>query len=239
MKIISWNCNMAFRKKYLHVTSMNPDLLVIQECEHEQKLKKALEGSGFNKIYWIGKNPNKGLGVISRNNIEIETMEIYNPEFEYVLPIKISTKKSTLNLFAIWAMPHESDRKKDYVGQVWAAINYYKKLLDHTSILIGDFNSNAIWDKQGKEGNHSDVVEYLNKRDIKSLYHKEYKVAHGEELDPTIYLLKNLKKPYHLDYCFASANLIGGKTSIEVGKHKDWLKLSDHMPLIIEGLNFD
>ena len=36
-----------------------------------------------------------------------------------------------------------------YIGQVWGAINYYKTILQENSILMGDFNSNRIWD--GKE----------------------------------------------------------------------------------------
>ena len=238
MKIISWNCNMAFRKKYEYVTAIGTDLLVIQECEHKQILEKALDLEAYNDIIWIGNNKNKGLGVISFNDYYLEQLDVYNEAYKYVLPLKLSKERNSINVLAIWAMPHEKDRKKDYVGQVWGAINYYKHLFDGPTILVGDFNSNAIWNAQRKEGNHTDVVNFLAAKKILSLYHNENKVEHGEEKDPTIYLLKNLKKPYHLDYCFASSKLIGNKTSIEVGKHKDWLKLSDHMPLLINGLKF-
>ena len=46
-----------------------------------------------------------------------------------------------------------------------------------------------------------------------------------------------MKKPYHLDYCFASENLIRSNTKIAIGKYDDWIKLSDHMPVVIENLN--
>ena len=227
---------MAFRKKYESLISMKPDLLVIQECENESKLQKALDQIDYHQIIWYGKNPNKGVAVISFNNIKIELSPDHNPEYEYVIPIKVKVGRRKINLFAIWAMPHKTDRKKNYVGQIWGAINYYKTELKKNSILIGDFNSNAFWDDKYKIGNHSQVVQFLNERKIYSLYHRQENLNHGDEKDPTIYLLKQKTKPYHLDYCFASSKLISEKTTCEIGKHDDWIKLSDHMPVVVKGL---
>ena len=227
---------MAFRKKIHALMAFEPDLIVIQECENEHKLSKALEDINYNQVIWHGKNPNKGLAAISFNDVQIKTQKDYNKEFEYVIPIALKHQGSKINLFNIWAMPHHSTRSKDYVGQVWGAINFYKSKLNKPSLLIGDFNSNAIWDKKRKEGNHNDVVQYLAKRKIDSLYHLRTKQAHGSEKEPTLYLLKNNKKPYHLDYCFASSELINSKTTLVVGRHDDWIKLSDHMPLIISNI---
>ena len=237
MRVITWNCNMAFRKKYERIIQMEPDLLVLQECEHKEKLEKALEHSDYNQIIWYGENPHKGIAAITFNKLSIELADDHNPEYQYVLPLILRKGRKRYNLFVIWAMPHKTERKKDYVGQIHGAVHYYSDKLKQPSILIGDFNSNAIWDKKRRGNNHSDVVDFLNERKIKSLYHLQNKVVHGEEPDPTIYLLKNKKKPYHLDYCFTSENLINPSTQITIGKHKDWIKLSDHMPLLIEMLD--
>ena len=227
---------MAFRKKYEKVMDLNPDLLVIQEAENDTKLKKHLGSINYNQLIWYGNNPNKGVAILSFNKIEIEINSNHNPAFDYIIPLKLKANKKEINLFAIWAMPHKTERKKDYVGQIWGAINYYKKELEKDSILIGDFNSNTFWDKKSRVGNHTDVVNFLNKKNIQSLYHEKFELPHGQEKDPTLYLLKKLAKPYHIDYCFASKNLWTNKTTCEIGLYKDWIKLSDHMPIIIENL---
>lgn len=235
-KIISWNCNMAFRNKFKSVIELNPDLLVIQECESKPKLEKHLEAVNYNQLIWYGDNPHKGVAVLSFNALDISLNKNHNPEYQYVIPLTLNSDKKKINLFCLWAMPHKTERAKNYVGQVWGAIHYYEQLLNQESILIGDFNSNAIWDKKKRIGNHTNVVRFLNQKNIYSMYHQKLKSNHGEEKDPTLFLLKNKLKPYHMDYCFASKSLYTMATTIEIGKYEDWIKLSDHMPLIIDNL---
>ncbi len=236
LKIISWNCNMAFRKKYEKVVALKPDLLVIQECENGIKLQSHLESIDYNQLIWYGNNPNKGVAILSFNDLKIEINPNHNPEFEYIIPVDLYLGKRKINLFCIWAMPHKTVRAKRYVGQIWGAINYYEKDLNDDSILIGDFNSNAIWDEKKRVGNHTDVVNFLDKKNIKSIYHNNSGIKHGEEKDPTLFLLKNKEKPYHIDYCFLSNALFSKQTTIEIGKYKEWIKLSDHMPLIVNNV---
>ncbi len=237
MKIISWNCNMAFRKKYVPILKLKPDLLILQECENGDKLRESIKDIPFNQLIWHGNNQHKGVAAISFNETTITKTDNHHLDFEYVIPLKIKTHNAEINLFSVWAMPHKSDRQKNYVGQVWGAINHYSNELNKKTIIIGDLNSNAIWDKKYRVGNHSDVVAFLSKRNIHSIYHRQEKEKHGKEKQPTFYLTKKLEKPYHLDYCFATEELINNNTSIRVGKYKQWIELSDHMPIIIEHLN--
>ena len=75
-KIITWNCNMAFRKKAGLILSYQPDILVIPECEHPDKLK-FMEGIPEpTDILWFGTNVNKGLGIFSYSNFRFNYIRL-------------------------------------------------------------------------------------------------------------------------------------------------------------------
>jgi len=227
---------MAFRKKYESIIAYNPDVLIIQESENKKKLELALEKTNYTDLLWYGNNPHKGIAIISYNNFRVSLKKEFRTDFKYVIPIKLKTENHTYNMFCIWAMPNKADKTKGYVGQIWSAINHYHKDINENCILVGDFNSNKMWDYIKRNGNHSDVVNFLNKRRIISIYHHLRKIEHGDEKEPTLYLLKKKEKPYHIDYCFASENLINNETTISIGNYENWITLSDHMPIIIDNL---
>lgn len=135
MKIVSWNCKMAYRKKAESLLKYHPDLAVIPECEYMAE--------NTTKNLWFGDNRNKGLGIFSYSDFELELHEEYNPSFKYVIPIKV-IGPFEFNLFAIWAMNDPKELRKRYIGQVYSAITHYKILLDEPTVIIGDFNWNAI-----------------------------------------------------------------------------------------------
>ena len=160
-------------------------------------------------------------------------MDCHNPDFRNVLPISVSKGKTDFILFAIWAN-NPQDKDGQYVTQVWKAVNYYQNLLsENNCILIGDFNSNTIWDRPRREGNHSAVVSKLAEKNIFSTYHKFFNQEQGKEMHPTLFLYRHENKPYHLDYCFASNNFMNVLESVEVGTYNDWKMHSDHKPLIV------
>jgi len=233
MKIITWNCNMAYRRKASLMLMHKPDIVIVPECENPEKLKFESEASLPSDIFWFGNNQNKGLGVFSYSNYKFQLDDTHNANFRTVLPLIVSGRKQEFTLFAVWANnPH--DKGHQYVGQVWKAINYYSGLLKNKkTILVGDFNSNTNWDKPRREGNHSTVVDFLASKGIHSTYHKFFNQHQGEEKHKTLFMYRHKDKSYHIDYCFASGDLIKKLASVEVGKHSDWCKHSDHTPLIV------
>ena len=234
MRLITWNCQMAFRKKWPTLMVYQPDIMVIQECEQLAKYKESERIPGVSDFLWVGDNVNKGVAVISFNGIKLERAEEYIPDFKYIVPVNVMSEVK-MKLWAVWAMPVKNNRAASYVGQVWQAVNYYASYLrHHDTILTGDFNSNAIWDNQRKNGNHTMVVEFLRQFGIESLYHWQSGEKPGEESQPTFFLTKNREKPFHLDYCFLSSDLIDRDAKMAVGKVKDWIHLSDHVPLIVD-----
>jgi len=233
MKIITWNCNMAFRKKADLILSYQPDILIIPECEHPDKLIFRNDTAKPTDSLWFGKNLNKGIGIFSYTGFRFKVLKNYNEDLQLVIPILVSSKEFQFKLFAIWAN-NPKDKGFEYVGQVWKALNFYSGLLKNKkTMLVGDFNSNTIWDKPKREGNHSTVVELLAKNGIHSTYHKFYNQTQGKEKHNTLFMYRHKDKPYHLDYCFASDDYIKKLINVEVGRHAKWCKHSDHTPLIV------
>lgn len=233
MKIVTWNCNMVYRRKASLVLAYKPDIVVVPECEHPDKLKFETGTPLPNNVFWFGSNPHKGLGVFSYSNYKLQLSDIHNPAFRTILPLTIKNEKLQFTLFAIWANNPE-DRGFQYIGQVWKAINFYSDLLkNERTILVGDFNSNTIWDKPRREGNHSTVVEFLANKGIHSVYHKFFNQIQGKEKHDTLFMYRHKDKSYHIDYCFASDDFINKLSAIEIGRYKKWCKHSDHTPLFV------
>lgn len=163
MRIIEWNCQGAFRNKNEKILTLQPDLLIILECESAEKLKFGKETPIPNDFYWYSKGK-KGVGIFSYSDYKIKSLKLFNPNFDYVVPLLVYNETNTFLVFAIWAMNNNEDHLKRYIGQVWLAVNFYKELFKDNIILIGDFNSNQIWDEKDRNGNHTDVVNLLNKK---------------------------------------------------------------------------
>lgn len=225
---------MAFRNKSRFIEHYKPDILIVPECEHPNKLKFDSNCIPPNEFFWYGTNLNKGLGVFSYTNFKISLLNFHEERYKMILPLEVKNDNSTYTIFAIWAN-NPQDKNYQYIGQVWKAINFYQNQINNiNTLLIGDFNSNTIWDKYYRDYNHSTVVNILAQKGIESIYHQYFKQQHGKEIYPTLYLYRHQNKPYHIDYCFASTDMLKKLKKVQVGEYEDWIKLSDHMPLIID-----
>lgn len=225
---------MAFRKKAEHILQFSPDILIVPECEHINKIKFSENFRQPTDMLWFGKNPHKGLAVFSFCNFKFRVPDIHNENFRMIVPIEVTGGKFDFNLFAIWAN-NPVDPDGQYITQIWKAVNHYDSYLtEKPAILIGDFNSNTIWDKPKREGNHSTVVKRLEDKGIHSVYHKYFGQAQGKERHPTLYMYRHKDKPYHIDYCFVSADFMETLQAVEIGSFKKWTKYSDHSPLTVK-----
>jgi exonuclease III len=233
MKIITWNCNMAFRKKAEFILAQKPDILVVPECECPDRLIFSKDTGLPTATFWYGLNQHKGLGVFSYSHYKFQLLEVHNPDFRDILPLLVTGGAFDFILFAVWAN-NPQDKDGPYVTQVWKAIHYYDALLSNNkTILIGDFNSNTIWDRPRREGNHSALVQKLEEKKIFSVYHTFHGQIQGKEAHPTLFMYRHEDKPYHIDYCFASEDFISKLVNVEVGGYSDWTKYSDHKPLSV------
>lgn len=221
MKIISWNCNCKFREKFKEIIKYNADIYVIQECENPEVCSN-LEYKDFSKNHiWIGNNCNKGLGIFAKENIKLEKLDWPSYCLRHFLPVRINDK---YNLLGVWACA-------PYIEEYYIYQNINIENYNDKTIIIGDFNSNKIWDKAHGIRNHTVVLEELKTKKLESSYHYKYNEIQGQETNPTFYLYRHLDKGYHIDHCFCNINLIN---DYKVLVDKNWLNYSDHIPIMIE-----
>jgi len=231
VKIITWNCQMAFRNKGQLIQMEHPDILIVPECEHPDNLLSL--NLNATSTLWYGTNRSKGLAVFSFGKYHLNLMDVHNKEIKIVCPISVTGGDVDFTLLAVWAQ-RTKDRDYRHIGQVWKAVYYYEKILSEKKVIIaGDFNSNAIWDKKHRLASHSMTVEKLRDMQIHSAYHSHFSQVQGREIHPTFYLYRHENKPYHIDYCFVSDYFLERLTGVEIGNYQKWKAHSDHSPLII------
>ena len=247
MKIISWNCNGALRKKTKYIDALNADILVIQECEDPSQSTKAYKDWSGDYL-WIGESKNKGIGIFARNGNKIERLNwsgSYNikefnnkspslswnsDDLQSFLPCKVNNE---ITLLGIWTKQANSTHF-GYIGQFWKYIQIHRsKLSSNNLVLCGDLNSNSIWDEPDRWWNHSDVVKELEEIGIYSLYHSNSNEEQGQETQKTFFMYRHFDKSYHIDYFFVSRDLLD-KSSLEISNIRDWATYSDHVPLTLE-----
>ena len=234
MRIIEWNCQGAFRLKNKEVFELRPDILIVPECEREEKLEFGKLTPKPNDFLWYGDTGKKGIAIFSFSDYKFRQLKEFNPNFRYIIPLEVYNKTNSFLLFAVWAMDNKQNPLARYIGQVWNAINYYQATLTNNTILIGDFNSNQIWDEKERVGNHTEVVNFLQNFKIESLYHKQQNESHGLESLNTFFMNRNLDKPYHIDYVFASHDIIKNGYNLTLGNPTEWIDKSDHVPMILD-----
>lgn len=233
LRIVTWNCNGAFRKKFEHISNFNAELYIIQECENPATTQSKAYQEWAGNYLWIGDTKNKGLAVFAKSEIGLQQLDwsdIYTDhKVRHFLPCRVNQE---FDLLAVWTHKNNSPNF-GYIGQFWKYLQINKGKLG-SSLIAGDFNSNTIWDEWDRWWNHSDVVQELEAIEITSFYHLFSGEKQGQESIPTMYHQRNKEKPYHIDYLFGARKFSERLKAIEIGKATPWLQYSDHMPVYCE-----
>jgi hypothetical protein len=229
MIFVSWNCAGTFRHKFTLLQNLLPDVCVVQECEDPTRSASNPYREWSANSLWIGDNKNRGLGIFAKSHIRLEPIELDADGLGTFLPCKLD---GSITLLGAWTRRTEAYDFR-YIGQPWKYLNLHAEALrTEVSIVMGDFNSNVILDKRHAAASHTSVVQQLSNIGLESLYHHAKSVPQGKDRDATLFLQRNLKKPYHIDYAFIPKNLLPSST-IGIGESQTWLKYSDHMPVSV------
>ena len=204
---------------------MNADICIIQECE---KLKEDYFPNA--KFFWTGRIENKGLGVLIKNG-SASLGSTHNPNLINFLPIR----SDNIKILGVWAYNHRAIKFGDDVsGETIQAIEFYKEWLvdgNLPCVFGGDFNNSVIWDKPNNQNNFQNINSKLEDLGFNSAYHSQTADQFGSEETATFFHTKQESKKYHIDYLYLKSLK---SSSVELGKYKDWIKLSDHVPIMVE-----
>lgn len=214
MKIVSWNCNRGLKKKKNLINKLDFDIMFIQECQNLNEIED------IKNKKWIGTK--NGLGIIWKDEINIKFLNWNNHYLNYFMPVMIN---DDILVIGVWAHGNYIEDVLVYLSIHFKKIKKYSKI-----VLIGDFNSNIIWDKKNKIRGHENLVNRLKDINVVSSYHKICNEEQGKELKPTFFMQRNKLKGYHIDYAFVKDNLI---EDFQLGE-EEWIEHSDHLPLILK-----
>jgi len=220
MKIITWNCHHgSIDERLTHVKRYDADLILLQEVKKPTSINP--------QICWFGNNPKKGHALVVTGDYEISSQLEENAD-PFFVPVVVEGPIN-FHLLMVW-----TQKKSEYVREMKNILNKYQNFLtDRPSIVIGDFNSNAIWDKPHRTFTHSMMVYVLRESfGLTSVYHEKMNCNHGKEKHPTFFLYHKRERPYHIDYCFAPRGC--RINDVAIGTYNEWISQSDHCPLIVD-----
>lgn len=226
MRLVTWNARRgSFSRKAPLIDYFQADIAVVPEiaapaCESPQTL-------------WFGENPNQGMAVIAKAPYTLRRLPELPNTPKYVVPIAVDGPRSFV-LFAVWTL---GKKPFPYVQAASTAIDMYANTFSNSQVvMMGDFNSNAIWNKEHPTTlNHAAMVERLRQLNLVSAYHHDRTLDHGNEpkIDHTFYLYGHEDKSFHIDYCFIPNTWADKIEQVVIGNYPDWREHSDHRPLLV------
>ena len=226
-------------EKAASLTGLEANITIVPECSRRDAHTYA--EATAQSVIWRDGNENsadgpgretKGLAVFA-NSHELSLASTYADDFKVILPIEL-TGRDQFHLLAIWTKVDRGGAEWSYAGILCRAIERYSAFLtDADSLVVGDFNSNKIFD--GKRTlNHSEIDRRLTRLGLTSAYHAYHSESQGEETRPTHYFLRKREKPFHIDHCYIPKAWLPRLRSVSVGEYSDWVPLSDHVPLVVD-----
>ena len=179
---------------------------------------------------WTGRNPQNGLAVVPGDGYEVGLGPVARGAPWSIVPLVLS-RPVELHLLMVWTR-----QEHDYVRGLDRALSRYARFLRGApSVVLGDFNANAIWDNARRPTDFSRVASRLKDQfGLVSAYHARSGEAFGSESEATHYFWRRRTRPFHIDYCFVPQHWVPGLRSVAILDRPPWDALSDHRPLVID-----
>ena len=234
LRIVSWNCNMALRHKFEALVSLRPDVAIIQECAEPDRDAGRGWRPACRDADWIGFNAQKGLSIFTFGDLTLRRRPSYAERFSLYLPVEIGGP-CRFNLLGVWV----ADARKIPSGATndpMAAIDFYRPFLAAApAIVAGDFNRlPQQMSARSKESPGASVVELLAETGLENAEYVMSDTSGQHALRRTHYHQRHFNRGFVVDYVFIPAAERARLTAFEVGDPHEWLRWSDHVPLVAE-----
>jgi exonuclease III len=234
LRIVSWNCNMALRHKFDALLSLRPDVAIIQECAEPARAADGRWRPLCHDADWIGFNAQKGLGIFTFGDLSIRRHQTFSEAFSLYLPVEIHGS-CRFNLLGVWV----ADARKippAATNDPMAAISFYRPFLTAApAVVAGDFNRlPQQMSARSKALPSTSVVELLARAGLENADTVMSDVSGQDALRRTHYHQRHFSRGFVVDYIFVPAAEPARLTAFEVGDPHDWLRWSDHVPLVAE-----
>lgn len=227
LRLVTWNARSgSYAVKSRALEQLGYDVAVVPEAAQPPPSAWSAHCD------WFGDNPSKGVAVMARPPYAVRRLPERDGVPSFIVPYAVEGPLS-FTLLAVWTKANDNAGK--YIRAAAHAIDAYEDLFAAGPVvMMGDFNSNAIWDSlHPATANHSSVVARLDRHGLVSAYHACRGHPHGAEPDPTFFLHGNRDKPFHIDYVFVPERWTSDGMTVEVGDFDQWKSLSDHRPVVV------
>lgn len=224
MNIISYNIHHYSQQKIDVLLKRGADVYILPEIHSSTEV---VLPEGYKLFRFSDSEESaKGLGVICKKEYNFKVPEWFNEEHKYILPLC----SNDLFLLAMWPTKMKGEKRKGYPQIALDAIKYYAPYFKGKRVVLsGDFNCFiGQSDESQKRGTLLQIVDYLSRHNIYSLYHKQNNEDFGKESRTTYHWQFKEEQKFFLDYTF---------TNIEDVKYllEEWNdEFSDHHAQIIE-----
>lgn len=223
MRLLTWNVASGDRAKRAALLAQIPaDIVTLQEVPRPD--------ASSDQHLWFGTNPNKGVSIQAFGDYRLKELPTRDEAPQYFIPVEVSGPQSFV-LFAVWSQkePHA------YIEGVSRAVSTYAELIgSRQTVLLGDFNSNAIWNAEHPpEHNHASVTTTLAELGCVSVYHEHFGEPHGAESRPTYFHYWKEERPFHIDYTFIPKAWLPHVEGVSVSTFPECEGVSDHRPMVV------